>query len=116
MSRPQFYLTVLSRPQFYLECDFCLMSYMSLGPLYSYASCTTIVVSLAQALFSRTVLRAWSAMEKTKNPLKVFMGQLRPDITQQTISDVTAGLGLLCKSIHVVPGSRFQVWRLRIQS
>ena len=84
------------------------MSYMSLGPLYSYASCTTIVVSLAQALFSRTVLRAWSAMEKTKNPLKVFMGQLRPDITQQMIRDGAQAMGLVCRTIFVVPGSRFQ--------
>jgi len=84
------------------------MSYMSLGPLYSYASCTTIVVSLAQALFSRTVLRAWSAMEKTKNPLKVFMGQLRPDITQQMIRDGSQAMGLVCRTIFVVPGSRFQ--------
>ena len=98
----------MGHPQFYLECDFCLMSYMSLGPLYSYASCTTIVVSLAQALFSRTVLRAWSAMEKTKNPLKVFMGQLRPDITSKMIRDGSEEIGLVCQSIFVVPGSRFQ--------
>ena len=82
------------------------------GLMTTHFTVYTIVVS------SSSAFGMWSNMEaeRVANPLKVFMGQLRPDITQQTISDVTAGLGLVCKSIHVVPGSRFQVWRLRIQS
>ena len=101
------------------------MSYMSLAPLYSYASCTTIVVSGSSV--SVELLWVWSVVEMVTilenrcaevvlNPNKVFIGQLHPGVTREALEVVAQEVRLDCLSIYVVPGSRFQVWRLRIQS
>jgi len=86
------------------------MSYMSLAPLYSYASCSTIVVSGSSV--SVELLWVWSVVEMAT----VFIGQLHPGVTREALEVVAQEVRLDCLSIFVVPGSRFQVWRLRIQS
>ncbi len=91
------------------------MSYMSLAPLYSYASCTTIVVSGSSV--SVELLWVWSVVEMEHlNAEKVFIGQVHPGVTREALEVVAQGVRVHYLSIYVVPGSRFQVWRLRIQS
>ena len=74
------------------------------GLMTTHFTVYTIVVS------SSSAFGMWSNMEaeRVANPLKVFMGQLRPDITQQMIRDGSQAMGLVCRTIFVVPGSRFQ--------
>ncbi len=74
------------------------------GLMTTHFTVYTIVVS------SSSAFGMWSNMEaeRVANPLKVFMGQLRPDITPKMIRDGSEAMGLVCQSIFVVPGSRFQ--------
>ncbi len=74
------------------------------GLMTTHFTVYTIVVS------SSSAFGMWSNMEadRVANPLKVFLGQLRPDITSKMIRDGSEEIGLVCQSIFVVPGSRFQ--------
>ena len=74
------------------------------GLMTTHFTVYTIVVS------SSSAFGMWSNMEaeRVANPLKVFMGQLRPDITSKMIRDGSEAMGLVCQTIFVVPGSRFQ--------